>query len=155
MTMHLAELNVARALYDSDDPRIAGFTDNIDMVNAIADRSPGFVWRLQDESGAATDIPWSDDPRMLVNMSVWETPEDLEHFVRNTVHKKIYEQKDDWFPQMEMAHFVMWRVPAGHIPTLDEARARLDLLNKQGPTDDAFGWESLPNLTRWMNSRCA
>ena len=128
MTMHLAELNIARALYDRDDPLMAGFTDNVDAVNAIADRSPGFVW---------------------------ETPEDLEHFVWNTVHKKIYEQKDDWFPQMEMAHFVMWHVPAGHIPTLDEARARLDLLNKQGPTDDAFGWESLPNLKRWMTSRCA
>lgn len=152
--MFLAELNIARALYDNDDPRMAGFTDNVDAVNNVAERSKGFVWRLKDDTGSATDIPWNDDPRMLVNMSVWESAEDLEHFVWNTVHKKIYDKKEKWFPQMEMAHFVMWWVPEDHRPTLKEAHQKLDFYQKNGPTDDAFGWDKLTNLKTWMNKQC-
>ena len=152
--MHLAELNIARALYEKDDPRMAGFTDNIDLINGVAERSKGFVWRLKDETGSATDIAWNDDPQMLVNMSVWESAEDLEHFVWNTVHKKIYDKKEDWFPQMEMAHFVMWWVPEGHHPTLEEARKKLEHLNKYGPTDQAFSWDKLTNLKTWMKKAC-
>lgn len=152
--MHLAELNIARALYEMDDPRMAGFTDNVDLINGVAERSKGFVWRLKDKSGSATNIPWSDDPQMLVNMSVWESPEDLEHYVWNTVHKKIYDKKEDWFPQMEMAHFVMWWVPKGHQPTLEEARQKLNHLHEHGPTDEAFGWDKLTNLKTWMKKVC-
>ncbi len=152
--MHLAELNIARALYEMDDPRMAGFTDNVDLINGVAERSKGFVWRLKDKSGSATNIPWSDDPQMLVNMSVWESPEDLEHYVWNTVHKKIYDKKEDWFPQMEMAHFVMWWVPEGHQPTLEEARQKLEHLNEFGSTEEAFGWDKLTNLKTWMKKVC-
>ncbi len=152
---HIAELNIARAQYDLDDPRMAGFMDNLDRVNAIAERSPGFVWRLKDESGNATDLPVMDDPQMVANLTVWETVEDLEHFVFNTAHKRIYDRRGEWFPKMKQMHFVMWRVEPGHIPTMDEALVRLDRLNKDGPSDEAFGWERLTNLKLWMSKRCA
>ncbi len=152
--MHLAQLNIARALYDIDDSKMAAFTDNIDTVNYVAERSKGFVWRYTEEDDSLVKSPWSDDPRMLVNMSIWESPEDLEHFVWNTVHKKIYDKKEDWFPQMEMAHFVMWWVPIGHTPTLEEARQKLEYLDKHGSTDDAFSWDKLTNLKTWMHKQC-
>src|SRR4051794_30200188 len=88
--LHLAELNVARLKYPLDDPRIAEFADNLDLVNGIAERSPGFVWRLKDESGNATDIRGFDDPLVIVNMSVWRNAESLERFVWNTLHKRFY-----------------------------------------------------------------
>jgi heme-degrading monooxygenase HmoA len=152
---HIAELNIARAQYDLEDPRMAGFMDNLDRINAIAERSQGFVWRLKDETGNATDLPVMDDPRVVANLTVWETAEDLEHFVFNTAHKRIYDQRGDWFPKMKQMHFVMWHVPLGATPTLDEALARLDRLNKDGPSDEAFGWERLTNLKLWMSKRCA
>ncbi len=152
--MHLAELNIARALYDLDDPRMSGFTNNIDIVNAVAERSKGFVWRLKDDTGSATQIKWNEDPRLIVNMSVWETAEDLEHFVWNTIHKKIYDKKEDWFPQMEMAHFVMWWAEEGHEPTISEAKEKLEYYHKHGATEEAFGWDKLTNLKTWMNKQC-
>ncbi len=152
---HIAELNIARAQYDLDDRRMAGFMDNLDRINAIAERSPGFVWRLKDDSGNATDLPVMDDPRVVANLTVWETVEDLEHFVFNTAHKRIYDRRGEWFAKMKRMHFVMWRVPVGTTPTLDEALARLDRLNRDGPSDEAFGWERLTNLKLWMSKRCA
>jgi hypothetical protein len=152
---HLAQLNVGYIRYPTDDERLAEFMGALDSVNALAERSPGFVWRLKDDSGNATDIKVSDDPHFLVNMSVWETPEHLEHFVWNTVHKRIYQKKGNWFEPMSTPHFVMWWVPVGHTPTPAEALARLDHLTKQGPSDHAFGWDSLPNVKLWMNQRCA
>src|SRR5690349_14234940 len=106
--MHVAELNIGRARYPLDDPRMAGFMKNLAAINAIADRSPGFVWRLADESGVGnTDTKYTDDPQQIVNISVWETAEALEHFVWKTVHQKIYNQKHDWFEQPAQAIFVM------------------------------------------------
>ena len=113
------------------------------------------MWRLKDDSDNATDILVSDDPHFLVNMSVWETPEQLEQFVWNTVHKRIYQKKGNWFEAMATPHFVMWWIPAGHLPTPQEALARLDHLTKHGPSDQAFGWESLPNVELAMQQRCA
>lgn len=153
--MHLAQFNIARARYALDDPRMADFMDNLDRINAIADRSPGFVWRLQDEGGNATDIGFGDDPDVIVNMSVWEDAQAFERFVWNTLHKQFYNRRDEWFGEMEGNHMVMWRVPAGHIPTLAEARERLDYLNTHGPSDHAFGWESLPDQQAWRQARCA
>lgn len=154
MKQHLAQLNIARAKYDNDDPRFAGFIDNLDRVNTVADRSKGFIWRLQEEDGEKTIAP-TDDPQLIVNLSVWETAEDLEHFVFNTIHKRIYDGRAAWFPKMEKAHFVMWWIPAGHIPTVDEAFERLEKLRADGPTDEAFGWERLEKLKLWMTKQCA
>ncbi len=153
---HLAQLNVGHIRYATDDPRMAEFMGQLDAVNALAERSPGFVWRLKDDaSNNATNILVSADPHFLINMSVWETAEQLEHFVWNTVHKRIYQKKGNWFAPMATPHFVMWWVPAGHTPTPQEALARLSHLTQQGPSDHAFGWESLPNIKLWMNQRCA
>ena len=152
---HLAQLNVGHARFPTDDPRMTGFMGALDSVNALAERSPGFVWRLQSAAGNATDIKLTDDPQFIVNMSVWETPEHLEHFVWNTVHKRVYEKKGNWFEPMATPHFVMWWIPAGQIPTPEEALARLDHLTQHGPSDHAFGWDSLPNVKLWMSQRCA
>lgn len=152
---HLAQLNVARWRFSPDDPRAADFMGALDRVNGAAERSPGFVWRLQGDAGNATDIKVTDDPRLIVNLTVWETPEHLERFVWNTIHKRVYEKKSKWFQALGAPHFVMWWVPAGHTPTPEEAMARLADLTRHGPSERAFGWESLPNVKLWMSQRCA
>ena len=152
---HLAQLNVGHIRYPTDDPRVAEFMGALDSVNALAERSPGFVWRLQSDAGNATDIKLTADPQFIVNLSVWETPEQLEHFVWNTVHKRFYQKKDNWFEPMQTPHFVMWWIPAGRLPSPEEALARLAHLTQHGPSDHAFGWESLPNIKLWMSQRCA
>lgn len=127
----------------------------LDRMNGIAERSPGFVWRLKSDGGGnATDIKVADDPRFIVNMSVWETPEHLEHFVWSTVPKRVYARKSEFTAPTE-AHLVMWWVPARHVPTVEEAMARLGHLVANGPGAHAFGWESLPNIKRWREQRCA
>jgi len=153
--MHLAQLNVARAVDDLDSPRLADFMAALDRVNALAERSAGFVWRLKSDAGNATDIKVSDDPRYIINMSVWETAEHLEQFVWNTVHARVYEKKANWFEAATTPHLVMWFVPRGHRPSEEEAMARLAHLTAHGPSAHAFGWESLPNVKLWMSRRCA
>ena len=153
--LHLAQLNIGRIRYPLDDPRMADFVNNLDRVNAIAEHTPGFVWRLQDDSGNATAIHAFDDPRMLLNMSVWESVEALERFVWQTVHKRIYGRRPEWFEPLDRPHFVMWWVPAGHLPDLAEAKGRLEHLWAHGPSDHAFGWESIPSAQLWKTARCA
>jgi hypothetical protein len=153
---HLAQLNVGRALDAMDSPRLAEFMGNLDRVNAIAERSSGFVWRLKgDGTNNATDVKVSEDPLFIVNLSVWVSPAHLEQFVWNTVHKRFYDKKVNWFEAPAQAHFVMWWVPEGHKPSTQEALERLEHLRNQGPSDHAFGWESLPNIKLWMSKRCA
>jgi hypothetical protein len=151
---HLAQLNIARLLHPLDDPRIADFVANLDRVNAVAERMPGFVWRLKDESGNATGIQAFDDPLIIANLTVWESAQALEHFVWQTIHRRIYSRKDEWFAPMGTPHLVMWWVAPGHLPTLAEAKARLDRLTAEGPTPDAFGWESLTAVQLWKTVRC-
>lgn len=153
--MNIAELNVARALYPLDDSRMAGFTNALDTINAIADRSPGFVWRLQSDSGNATDIKYTDDPQIIANMSVWKSADTLEQFVWQTAHKRIYNQKHSWFEVPFQPIFVMWPVEVGHVPTLAEAHERLEHLRANGCSEFAYGWDGLPHLKLWINQRCA
>ena len=154
-TKHIAQLNVATALDDLDSDRLASFMSKLDAVNAVADRSPGFVWRLQGDDGAdATDVRASDDPRFIVNMSVWETPEHLENFVWNTIHKHVYAKKHDWFEAPKQPHMVLWWVVAGHEPSVEEAMSRLEDLRTNGPNECAFGWESLPGVKLWREQQC-
>ncbi len=153
--MHLAQLNIARLSYPLDDPRVAEFADNLERVNGIAERSEGFVWRLKDDSGDATDIQAFDDPQVIVNMSVWRSAEDLEHFVWNTVHRQFYRKRAEWFSAMKSQHFVMWWVDEGHVPTVEEARDKLDYLERHSDTDLAFGWSHLPHIKLWQQARCA
>ncbi len=152
---HLAQVNVATTLDDIDSPKLADFVAALDRINAVAERSPGFVWRHQDETGNATNIQVTDNPRFIVNMSVWESPEHLEQFVWNTVHKRVYDKKAKWFETPGETYFVMWWIPIGHIPTVEEGLERLADLNANGPSERAFGWESLPNVKLWMDQRCA
>ena len=154
--MHLAELNIGRLLHPVDDPRMADFVDNLARVNEMAERMPGFVWRLTGDgsNGGALDVRPYDDPMMAVNMSVWERVEDLEHFVWNTVHKRFYQRKQEWFELLKSHHFVMWFVPEGHIPRLDEAKERLSHLEAKGNSDHAFDWSHLEHIKLWQSQRC-
>jgi Domain of unknown function (DUF3291) len=152
---HLAQLNVARARDDLESPLLSDFMAALDKVNALAERSPGFVWRLKDEDGNATGIKVGDDARFIVNMSVWETPAHLEQFVWTTIHKRVYDKKSKWFEPMKTPHFVMWWVPVGHRPTASEAIDKLAHLTAHGDSDLAFGWSHLSNVELWMSRRCA
>ncbi len=154
-TRHLAQLNIGRFRYPTDDPRMADFMNNLDLVNAIAERSPGFVWRLKDESGNATNFRPFPDPQMAVNLTVWESVEALERYVYQTVHKRFYGRREEWFDTMAGPHFVMWWIPAGHEPTLQEAKERLEYLAGHGPSDYAFGWDSVSAAQLWKTARCA
>lgn len=150
----IAELNVARRRYALDDPRFADFMTNLDRINAVAERSPGFVWRLKGEGSNATDLTVEVDPFLIVNVSLWETVEDLERFVFATVHHHFYRRRAEWFPEMATRNFVMWRVARDHRPTLAEAMERLAELDRDGPTDRVFGWENLPSVRLWRERRC-
>ena len=153
--MHLAELNIARLRYPADDARVKPFMDALDLVNGIAERADGFVWQLKDDSGNATDIDAFDDPDVIVNMSVWRDIGSFENFVWKTVHKQFYARRSEWFSIMDKQHFVMWQVKEGHVPSLAEAKERLDELNKHGNSDAAFGWSHLPEVKLWQTARCA
>jgi hypothetical protein len=151
---HIAQLNVGRFRYPTDDPRMAEFMGNLDRINALAERSEGFVWRLKDDTNNATAIRPASDPTMAVNLSVWRNVEALERFVWATVHKQFYARKAEWFERPSKPHFVMWPVSEGHIPTLDEAMARLERLTSRGDSDFAFGWSHLPHIKLWMSRKC-
>jgi hypothetical protein len=151
-SLHLAQLNVGYARVPLHDPRIAEFMDNLDRINALAERSPGFVWRLQSDSGNATDIAVPGDDEMISNLSVWTDGPSFAGFVFNTVHARFYEKRAAWFEPMGQAHFVMWAVPAGHRPDLTEAMDRLSHLRAHGSTEHAFGWDAV-DMMRYR--RCA
>jgi hypothetical protein len=136
--MHIAQLNIARLRADRDDPMVARFFAAIDPINAIADVSPGFVWRLQDERGDATAIRAWDDDRLIVNMSVWESIEALEGYVYQSAHVGVMRRRREWFDRLEQRYLALWWVSAGHIPSIDEAKIRLEHLERHGPTDVAF-----------------
>jgi len=152
---HLAQINIARLRHPQGDPRVADFFANLDRVNAAAERMPGFVWRLRGESGDATQIQAHEDPLMIVNMSVWESVDSFETYVWQTVHAAFYRRRPEWFGSLEGPHFAMWWLPAGHRPTAEEGRARLEHLAAHGPSEQAFGWESLNQNNLWMRARCA
>jgi uncharacterized protein DUF3291 len=154
-THHLAELNVGRIRFPLDNPRMADFANNLALVNGLAERSQGFVWRLKDDSGNATSIRAFDDPLIIVNVSLWDSVEALERYVWQTVHKRFYGRRHEWFDKFEGPYFVMWWVPAGHRPTIQEAIARLEHLKANGPSEHAFGWESLASAQLWKTARCA
>ena len=153
---NLAQLNIGRLRYDLDDPRLADFVNNLTLVNGLAERSAGFMWRYVDDSGAAVNTrPYAADPRMAINLSVWEDVVSLERFVYQTLHKRFYGRREEWFEAVERPYFVMWWVPAGHRPTVEEAIGRLDHLKRHGPGEHAFGWEQASTTQVWKTARCA
>jgi hypothetical protein len=147
---HIAQLNVGRTVAPPDSAQIADFMAALDEINALADASAGFVWRLKSESGNATDIQVSSDPNFLVNMSVWTSIEALFDFVYRTAHAAVMARRREWFEKPVEAFVVLWWVPAGHLPTTQEALARLEHLRSHGPSLHAFSFKQRyprPDLT--------
>lgn len=138
---HLAQINIGRLTHPVDDPRIAEFMDNLDPINALAEASPGYVWRLQDDSGNATALRGFDDPTILPNLTVWESIESLKDYVFKSDHARFLRKRREWFlPMDDLPILTMWWIPAGHIPTLDEARERVEHLAANGPSAYAFSF---------------
>jgi hypothetical protein len=138
MSRHqLAEINIAELKAPLDSPQLKDFVDNLDRINALAESSEGFVWRLKGDGNDATSLrPLGDN--VIVNMSVWRDAESLRNYVYKTAHVEILKRKREWFTRMAKAYMVLWWVPQGHEPTVAEAVARLEHLRKHGATAEAF-----------------
>lgn len=134
----LAQVNIARARAPLTDTVMADFMAALDRVNAYADRAPGFVWRYQDESGAAIQTHSFDDPLIIVNLSVWASVDALKTFVYRGEHLEPLRRRAEWFTRLSRPHMAMWWVPAGHLPSVSEARDRLDHLSAYGESAIAF-----------------
>ena len=140
---HLAQVNIARMLAPLEDPLMADFVALLDDINALADRSPGFVWRLQTESGNATYIRPYEDDRILVNLSVWETVEHLKEYVYRSAHAGVMRRRRQWFEKFDGPYTALWWVEAGHIPKVEEAKERLDHLRNRGESEFAFSFNRI------------
>jgi Domain of unknown function (DUF3291) len=141
--MNLAQINISRMLDKIDSPTLASFVAQLDTVNALAEGSPGFVWRLKDEGGNATEINAFDDDLIIVNMSVWKSVDDLKNFAFKTFHSDVMRRRTEWFEKFKTAYVAMWWIPEGHIPTIDEAKEKLALLDLHGDTADAFTFKKI------------
>ncbi|MGH6933014.1 MAG: DUF3291 domain-containing protein [Dongiaceae bacterium] len=137
-THHIAQLNIATALAPLDDPLLAEFMAKLDEINQLAERSPGYVWRLKSESGNATDIHAMDNPRTIVNLTVWQSIEALFDFTYVSDHKAVMNRRREWFEKPSGPYMVLWWLPAGHVPGIEEAKARLEYLARHGPSPTAF-----------------
>lgn len=138
MRYHLAQINLARMSFPLDDPRMAEFVALLDPINALADAAPGFVWRLQSSAGNATDIVYSDDPFVLVNMSVWESIEALRDYAYQSNHMDAFRRRGEWFAKMDRPSYCLWWIPEGHIPSVAEGRERMEHYWKHGATPYSF-----------------
>ena len=136
----LAHLNIATAKYDDDDPRFAGFIDHVDRINAMADAAPGSVWRFDDDSDDTIEVHMGNDPRLLVNISVWDDIEALWNYAYRTEHAEFLRRRAEWFEFDVAPTTVLWWVPAGHRPTPKEAIERLERLRERGPGVEAFSF---------------
>jgi hypothetical protein len=154
---HVAQVNIALPREPLESPLLAEFVDNLEPVNALADSSPGFVWRLQTEDGDATSIRAFGDDSLLINMSVWESVEALWSFVYDGRHLAVMRRRREWFDRIEM-HMCLWWVPVGHLPGLEEAEDRLGHLQAHGPSSRAFTFKrrfGQPSAPRELPARGA
>lgn len=138
MARHLAQINIGRLVAPLDHPKIADFVAQLDAVNALADQSPGFVWRLKSESGNATDGPYCHDPLVVVNLSVWQSVEALRAFTYASKHAEVFRDRERWFEKEPRPPGCLWWIPAGHTPTVEEGHERLEHYRKLGATPYAF-----------------
>jgi hypothetical protein len=140
---HLAQVNIARMLAPLSDPLMAGFVARLDEVNALADASPGFIWRFQMPEGNATALRAYEDERILFNMSVWASLEALSHYVyaMESEHRQVMKQRRRWFEHFDGPYMALWWIPESHIPTVEEAKARLESLRLCGETAFAFSFK--------------
>ncbi len=157
----LAQLNIALLKDSLESPLLADFVANLVRINALAEEAPGFVWRLETEEGDATALrPIGDD--IIVNMSVWKDMASLHNYVYRSAHAKIMSRRKEWFHHMKEAYSVLWWVPVGHRPEVEEALARLNALREHGPHADAFTFRKPfpapdagdPEETRAMPEEC-
>ena len=138
MAFHLAQINIGRMRAPLDSPVMADFMNQLDAINALAETSPGFVWRLTGAGNDATSLRPYDDDFIIVNMSVWASLEDLRAYVYKSAHTAVMRRRREWFEQFESVFVALWWVEAGHIPTVGEAKERLQHLEAYGPTAEAF-----------------
>lgn len=138
MQYQLAQVNIAKARAGLDQPVMQGFVEQLQHINALAERSPGFVWRLQGDGGDATAIQLFDDPLIIVNLSLWQSVEALKSYVYSGEHLAVLRSKREWFDKLEVASLALWWVPVGHLPTLEEARMALQSVQARGATAQAF-----------------
>lgn len=139
--MHLAQVNIAQLIGSTDDPRVADFINALDEINALAEQTDGFIWRMVGEGNNATDIHFSDTPNLLINMSVWRDVESLYHYAYKTQHNDFFRRRREWFKKWDRPSPVLWWIPEGHIPTIDEALERVNHLHEHGPTPYAFNFK--------------
>jgi hypothetical protein len=139
---HLAQVNIGRLVAPEGDPRVQPFFDALDRVNALAEASPGFVWRLTGEGNNATDLRPTPDPLLAVNMSVWTDADALFAFVYRSAHTPVMARRRDYFERFDGAFQAMWWIPAGEIPTVSDAFSRLWMLDRYGPTPHAFTFKA-------------
>ncbi len=151
--MHLAQLNIAKAKYSLESPEIKEFVDNLVPVNNTAESSNGFIWRLKDESGDATNIQAFSDPNIIVNMSVWDSVDALKNFMFRTHHRDFLRRKTEWFDNIAEDSYVLWWVPVGHIPSMEEAVEKLVILRENGDTPAAFTFKSNFSAKEYQESK--
>ena len=137
---HLVQVNTAKMKADLDDPIMSGFVQRLEEINTLADDSKGFVWRFQTEVGDATYLRPFDDKRILFNMSVWETLDDLKNYVYSSKHIELLKSKASWFTKLSEAHLALWWIEKDSIPTVEEALEKLSLIQTKGPSPDAFNF---------------
>ncbi|QCW99386.1 DUF3291 domain-containing protein [Aggregatimonas sangjinii] len=139
---YLSQVNIARMIAPIDSPMMADFVDNLDRINEIAEKHQGFVWRLKGEQNDATAMRVFEDDFLIINMSVWKSMDALFKFTYSSEHVAILKRKKEWFSAMKDMHMAFWYLPLGHLPTPDEAKARLQYLNQNGETPYAFTFKS-------------
>ena len=141
MIYHLAQVNIARMQAPLSDPLMAGFVEQLEAINALADNSPGFLWRLQTPEGNATALRPYEDELILVNLSLWASLSDLLDFVYKSRHRQVLQQRRQWFQRFEGPYVALWWVPSGHIPSVEEAKERLAYLRAHGESPYAFSFK--------------
>ena len=139
---HLAQINVGRLRALVGDPLVAEFIGALDEINALAEQSPGFVWRYMTEDGNATSVRPYEDETILINMSVWESIEALGDYVYRSDHAGYLRRRREWFDRMKEVIVALWWIPAGALPTVNDGIERLDHLRAHGPTPHAFGFRA-------------
>lgn len=140
---HLAQINIARMLAPIDDPIMADFVAQLAPINALAEQSPGFVWRLQSEGGDATSIKVFDDDMIIINLTVWENVDALRQFVYKSAHYGVLRDRKHWFEIFKGPYYAMWWVPADHLPSPEEGKERLEYLREHGESDFAFSFKNV------------
>ena len=140
-TYHIAQINIARTLAPLTDPIMAEFVAQLAPINVLADRSPGFVWRLQSEIGDATSIRAYEDDSIIVNLTVWESVDALHEYVYKSAHHKLLRDRKRWFQKFDGPYYALWWVPVGQLPSTEEGKERLDYLRKHGDTAYAFSFK--------------